>query len=164
MEAKKSGLFDKIKKIKGMEYILIGIVALIIAVIYFSGNAKKQTETSDDAVARYVDSLERRLSETLSAVKGAGKVSVAIKVAGGNKTVLAADVVTVKNGEQVQITESPLIVGGKVVVLAETYPEITGVLIVAAGASDIGVRTELLSAATTLLSVEPDKVEILAGK
>ncbi len=166
MDTKKPGLIDRIKKIKGLEYIVIGIIAILIVVIILSDNLfeSKSKSKSGDGVTEYVSSLESRLATTLSGVKGAGKVSVAISVAGGNKTIIATDVTTTKNGTELQTTESAVLVGGKVVVLGETYPEITGVVIVASGASDPVVKMNLLSAAETFLSVDSAKVKIFTGK
>ena len=165
MENKKANIFDKIKKIKGLEFIIIGIVAFLIIVILFSdGTLFKSRAADNDTVEEYVSSLEARLEKTLSQVKGAGRVKVVISVAGGNKTVIASDVKTVKNGNELQVTETPVLVGGKVVVLNELYPEVSGVLIVASGASSVSVKVDLVNAVTTFLSVEPSKVKILTGK
>ena len=51
--------------------------------------------------------------------------------------------------------------GGEAVIIREDQPEVRGVIVVAQGAGDIGVRMELLNAVTTLLGVQADKVEIL---
>jgi len=160
-----TNLTDKIKKIKGIEYVIIALIGLLIVFLIFSdgifSNSKKKSE---DDVSAYVSSLENRLEKTLSEVYGAGKVNVAITVNGSNKTVIATDATTVKDGNKLQITETPVMVGGKVVVLSEEYPEITGVIIVASGADNITVKLDLLNATTTLLSVDESKVQILKGK
>ena len=46
-------------------------------------------------------------------------------------------------------------------IIREDQPEVRGVIVVAQGAGDIGVRMDLLHAVTTLLGVDADKVEIL---
>ena len=51
--------------------------------------------------------------------------------------------------------------GGEAVIIREDQPKVRGVIVVAQGAGDIGVRIDLLNAVTTLLNVEADKVEIL---
>ena len=163
MTQKKNNFFSKLKEIKGIEFVIAGVIAvLVITVVLGDSFGGKDTET--DEVGDYVTSLENRLEKTLSQIKGAGKVSVVITVAGGNKTVIATDVTTVKDGEQMQITETPVLVGGKVVVLNELYPEVVGVLIVSSGADDITVKMNLMSAATTLLTVDESRVHILTAK
>lgn len=156
---------EKIKKIKGIEYIIIALIGLLIVFLIFSdGIFSTKKKNNEDGISEYVASLENRLERTLSEVYGAGKVSVAITVNGSNKTVIATDTTTVKDGNKVQTTETPVMVGGKVVVLSEEYPEITGVIIVSSGADNITVKINLLNATTTLLSIDENKVQILKGK
>lgn len=158
-------IFDKLKKIKGLEYIFIILSGVVILCVMMSDNMfSKNSSKENISTGEYVSLLESRLENALKQVDGAGRVNVAISVAGGNKTVIATDVTTIKNGTEVQITETPILVGGKVVVLNELYPEIVGVVIVASGADNLPVRLDLLNAATTLLSIGDDKVQILKGK
>ena len=62
------------------------------------------------------------------------------------------------------VTQSPVIVSGKPVVLKEAYPEITGVVIVAEGAGNLTVKVDLLNACETFLSITEDKIRILSMK
>lgn len=163
MGSKKIDLFSKLKKIKGIEYIVIGIIVILVALVLF-GNLFTTEAEDDREIDSYVSSIENRLKNTLSNIKGVGKVSVAVSVNGGNKTVIATDVTTVKNGNELQITETPILVGGKVVVLNELYPEITGVIIVAGGADNLNTKLNILSATTTLLSIDESRVSIITGK
>ena len=164
MENKKQSLLSRLKKIKGVEYIVIIIIALLIILILFSDSFTSKENTQSSSVVEYVSTLENKLERTLSKIKGVGNVSVVITVNGGNKTVIATDVTTIKNGTEVKITEAPVLVGGKVVVLNELYPEITGVMIVAGGADNLSVKLNVMTATTTLLSIDESKVSILTGK
>jgi stage III sporulation protein AG len=158
-------IFDKLKKFKGLEYIFIILSGVAILCVMMSDNMFSKNSIKENiSTGEYVSLLESRLENALKQVDGAGRVNVAISVAGGNKTVIATDVTTIKNGTEVQITETPILVGGKVVVLNELYPEIVGVVIVASGADNLPVRLDLLNATTTLLSIGDDKVQILKGK
>ena len=47
-------------------------------------------------------------------------------------------------------------------IVREDLPQVRGVVVVAKGAGNIGVRQKLLSAACTLLGVSQDKVEVLS--
>lgn len=166
MQTSKNDFISKIKKIKGLEYIIVGVVGLLVAFVLFgekitSCEGSNKTSGQSDT---YVSSIEDKLEETISRISGAGKVSIAVSVSGGKRTVVAKDVVTVKNGNEVQTTETTVILGGKVVVLCELYPEVTGVLVVAGGADNLSVKLKILSAVTTLLDVEEDRVVIIKGK
>ncbi len=164
MSVKNRNLIEKIKKIKGLEFIIAGVIGLIVIAIMLSDSEIFTSKDNSGSNREYVSSLEERMSKTLSKVKGAGKVSVAITVDGGSKTVIATDTTTIKNGNELQITETPVLVGGKVVVLGENHPQIVGVVVVAPGAEELSVRMALMDAATTLLSIDADKVQILTGK
>ena len=161
MDSKKSSFLEKIKKIKGLEFIVIGIAALLVLFLAFGFKSNGKTDAAEDG---YIRDLEARLSSALSDVSGAGKVKVVISAVGGNTTLIATDVTTLKGSNGVEIRETPVLIGGKVVVLGEKYPEISGVLIVASGADDISVRTELIEAAATLLSIDRKKIQVLTGK
>ena len=50
------------------------------------------------------------------------------------------------------------------IVTIELLPKITGVLIVASGASDIKLKTTLINATASVLSVNISNVEVLEGK
>ena len=73
--------FEKIKSGKGVEFLVAGIAAVCILVLAFGGNCSASGEKAEEGDS-YVVSLETRLKNTLSGVKGAGRVSVAIAVSG----------------------------------------------------------------------------------
>ena len=52
-------------------------------------------------------------------------------------------------------------VSGEALIIKENQPKVRGVIVIAQGAQDIGVRNGILSAVMTLLDVTADKVEIL---
>ncbi len=160
-DKKEKGLKSVLKKIK-TEYLILAAV-FIVAIIILIGAitpAKTQTASSASAVDDYVVTLEKKLKNCLSEVKGAGKVDVIISVASSMQTVFATET-TVTNSVK---KETTVTVGGKPVVLKETYPEISGVLIVAEGADNIAVKVDLLNACEVFLSVTEDKIKILSMK
>jgi stage III sporulation protein AG len=125
---------------------------------------KNVASKNDDEVLTYVAELEERLSNTLSKVKGAGKVSVVITVKSGIETVLAMNTTTTKTDNGIEVVETPIILNGKTVVLKEMYPEILGVLIVAEGADEISVLRKIQQATTSLLDINVNQIEILTMK
>ncbi|MBR1867680.1 MAG: hypothetical protein IJ800_03770 [Clostridia bacterium] len=154
-------MFDKLKKIK-FEYLIVGaliIAVVIVAAMTFSG--KGEENASGGSSTDYISGLEIKLSETLSKIEGAGQVSVVITAKTGVTTEIAEDKKTVSDGEKVTSTSTPVLVGGKPIILREIYPEIIGVVIVAKGAGNITVKMSLLDAATTALGISADKIQIL---
>ena len=161
-EKKKNGLFGFFKKIK-TEYLIIAAVAIVIIIVLFGigGGGNSASSEQTDSVEQYVESLEQKLKNCLTNVKGAGKVDVIISVNSSMQTVFATE----KNySKDSALKETPIIVSGKPVVLKQAYPEIVGVVIVAKGASNISVKVDLLNACQTFLSITEDKIQILTMK
>ena len=157
--------FEKLKKNKKTQYVVLGLLAIIALLIFMFGykNQQSTTSTSTDYVANYVENLEERLSDVLGKVKGAGNVSVIITVESGMETVLAMKTITKEdvNGK-IETETTPIIVNGKTVVLKELYPKIVGVLIVSDGAKNISVMSKLQQETVSLLNIDINQIEILS--
>lgn len=148
--------FSKLK----IEYLIVIVLAAICLIIVFgSTNSNGKDDESSD-IDEYVANLEDKLQNNLSKVRGAGKVSVIISIDSKMETVLA----TVKKSENDIVTEEPFTVGGKTVVITETYPKISGVVIVSEGADNLSVKVALVNATKVFLNVGSDKIQILPMK
>ena len=79
--------------------------------------------------------VETRLSATLSQIEGAGSV----------RAMVLMDETAGAFGEK-------------------GAPKVSGVIIVASGAYDLGVRLRLQQAVTTLFSLDADRVEVFSGR
>lgn len=157
--------FNRLKNNKTVEYIFLAILSLtIVAIFAFSLSGKNSSVESSDAVDVYVRDLEDRLSNTLSKVDGAGKVSVVITVNSGMETVIATEKTSVTENGKTTVIDEPILVNGKTVTLMEKYPKIIGVLIVAEGAKNITVMQKIQQATISLLNIELSQVEILTMK
>lgn len=152
MEKEKKNLKDLFKKIK-IEYIAVAALIVVVALIASSSFSFSKSDSTDaQDVSSYVTELEKKLSKSLSEVKGAGRVEVIISVESGFKSVYK------------ESTDGLVLVNGKPVVVTEGYPAITGVIIVAEGANNLSVKISLLSAARIFLNVGEEKIKILTRK
>lgn len=160
----KFSIFEKIRENKKLQYAIIVVFLVVIVIMFvFSSNTEKTTsQTEYDYIQNYVNSLENKLSDCLSKVKGAGKVSVMITVESGMETVLAMSSTTKETSSGTETQTTPVIINGKTVVVKELYPKITGVLIVAEGASNLLVMNKLQNATISLLDVNIDQIQILS--
>ena len=151
---------------KKFQYILVCVLAVVVVLIFVLSFMPNSQVKSDEigVVDEYVKSLESRLSNTLSQVKDAGKVSVVITVESGMETVLAMKTTTKENGSIIETETSPILVNGKTVVIKEKYPNIVGVLIVCQGANNITVLSKIQQATVSLLNINLNQIEILAMK
>lgn len=161
-EEKKRSVLEWIKNKKVLEYgfIVFLVIAVFLFVLSTFSDSSDKSAVAEDSVGRYVERLESKLSSVLSAVENAGKVDVVISVESGMETVYAYE--TVIKGETT--TQTPVLVGGKPVVVKEVYPPITGVLIVAQGANSVSVMRKLQQATISLLNVDIQQIEILTMK
>lgn len=130
---------------KKMTWVIAGIVILLILFLFFSSYF---TDTAADSGEDLNSGLERKLSAALSEMQGVGKVKVVISYES------TAESVPASAGTEELFSAEPLI-------LKQNLPRVRGVLVVAEGAEDIRIRTELMYAVTALLDVSPDRVEIL---
>ena len=174
----KFSFISKLKKIKGIEYIIIGIVCVLVLVIYFATNTNHtgtsyQTSGQEQKTnsTSYAQEIENKLCNVLSQVKNAGKVSAMITLESGGEIVVATSTEERENTTQGTNNstksntkvESPVIVNNAPLIVMEYFPKIKGVVIVAQGAKDVKVRLELLRAVQTLIDVDASRIEILAG-
>lgn len=168
--------WDKLKKIKNIEVIIgIFILAIILLVYAATTDGKKSAPVTASATDSYAET-EDRLEKLLSEVDGAGDVSVMITYSGTKKVVTAESVEQTSNtksdnsaGSSYTVTTttsetSPVLSGGNAVILQELNPDVVGVVIVAEGARDIGVRLELLRLTATALNVDESVIAISAAK
>ncbi len=167
MNDKKKSILDSVKNNRKLHYFLIFITICFIAVFFVFSLDKTESlnQTNNTVIGEYVSSLEKRLSSSLSKVKGAGKIEVVITVESGMETVLAMKTTTTvnENGKK-ETVETPILVNGKTVTLKENYPRITGVLIVAEGADNIMVLSKIQQATVSLLDINLNQIEILTMK
>lgn len=150
------------------------------------GNSNRNAEgqqmmacTREDA--DYIKQQENRLEEILSGVKSVGKVKVMITA---NRTV-QKNVLQDGSREQEQLTETDSAGGSRISVseksegttvfydiegnnvpyiLSETYPEITGVVVIAEGCGTGTVDLDILNAVQVLFDVPAHKIKIMKMK
>lgn len=162
-------------KMRGNKKLELGIyagLALCCFLLCIAGDRSKESNMTQPAAAESsIDQLEQRLMDTLSCVRGAGKVKVMVTYETGNEIVPAmnTDVTSSINvsGESKSRTESSSPVTtyqngqNEAIVLMEREPTVRGVIVVAQGAADISVRLKLQAAVQAVLGVEAEKVEVL---
>ena len=179
-DKKKVGIFDKIKKIKNFEiYLAVGLILIMVAIYLttFGGGARSGSSSAanwqrsnEDSYAR---ELESKLANTLANIKGAGKVTAMVTVVGSATLEIAYNIDEKSITQQgsggsatttTTIVKNPVIVGGQPLVILEIKPKLKGVVIVASGAGDPGVRLQLLRAVQALIADDSVRIEIFTGK
>ena len=189
---KKKGNAEK-RKLSTIENLIIivilGVIIILASSYLANSNDAEDTMNEASSVAsvdkRTVQSgysiegqdivadIERRLSELLSKVEGAGQVSVMVYADTGSEQVPAYnDVQDTRNderadGKSLEISETrQLALAGtdEPVILKVIIPQIKGVVVVAEGADDILIKAQLNNAVCTLLGIPEHRVQILKHK
>lgn len=165
---KNKNFFESIKEKfnksnKRQVVIIILIIGFILIVgLYFLSS--KQEKTNDTGFNDYVKNIEENLSDILSKIEGAGKVSVMITVSETNETILASKTTETEINGKITVEKTPITVNGKTITVKESFPKVTGVLIVAEGANNINVINKLLTATMSVIDVDKNKIEIMTMK
>ena len=158
-EEKKSGklsfldnlkIVKKIKQNKHIGLIVVVIFVLILLLLLFSDfnfNTSKMEmlETSTySTYYQYAETLENKLKNVLGKIKGLGNIEVMVSL--DNNSINVSNSNTSSDEQSVEI-----------------LPNISGVVIVSSGASDINVKLNLLTATQTLLDIAQNKIQIYVG-
>jgi len=173
-------LWEKLKKIKNIEIYAAVVVVIIIIIIYCSTLVTPKQSTANDSGAAvsavtqtYADMIESKLAEVIGSIKGAGHVAVMVMTDGEGTSELAYNIdektveQTGTSGQGTTTTTSTktllLGTGGKPIVLWINPPDIIGIIVVATGAADVGVRLNILKAVQTIIGSSNAHIEILTG-
>ena len=182
-QVKKQGLITRFAKLdfkKKLQYLAILLVVIVILAIYFTsaGSPVSQGPVSQAATVSGTvpSSVEEKLQETLSKIEGAGLVQVMITYESSAEIVPAISVdtqtstttdereggssTTKSENSQSEVVTVNGSSGNNALVLKENSPPVKGVIVVAEGADDIGVKLSLLSAVKTILNISPDQVDV----
>jgi len=171
----------KLRRVKHIEiYAAIAVIAVMV-LIYLSTFGGSSKPNSSDALTKvendFVREMEQKLVKTLSQVKGAGKVDAMVTAVGSGTLEIAYNIdektITQSGGtgaanSTTTVVKTPVIINGKngpqPLVLLEIKPKLKGVVIVATGANDPGVRLSLLRAVQALVADPGVNIEILTRK
>lgn len=178
---KDNDLIKKFSNIKGVKIVVPLILLVLVLTIYYSffNDSSKKTSSfnsiSYTSSLEYSQLLEDKLKSVLSSIKGAGNVNVMITLESGPELKIATqtdertNTTTNASGTTTSITvvEEPIIItqnGEETpLVLMEILPVVKGVVVVAEGAKDVGVKLQLLEAVQALLSLSSGNIQILTG-
>ena len=177
-----SNKFSLVKMLSGksLKIIALSIVCIIIFLIFLGIGNNSEVSNSNNVTTNkyeyittmeYCTELENKLEKVLSQIKGAGSIGVMITVQGSPELVYAVDsdtkVSTNNNGSTTTNSSSPIIVqtssGSTPLILTENLPLVKGVIVVSSGASDIGIKLDIINAVSTLLDISTDKISVLKG-
>ncbi len=145
--------------------LIVGIVLMQIP----AGETKKEGKEEAQSVTSCEISVEEKLSEILSSVKGAGNVQVFLSEATGVQTVYQTDTTasstdsaTNETAKVVTITDSDRNENG--LVLYKNAPSYRGALVVCEGADDALVKYSIINAVASVTGLKSDCITVLKMK
>ena len=170
---------EGLNKISNLKPLIIILVLLVVAVVVLNmtSSTKKTSKTASVSNSNfttsfeYIKQIEQKLGDVVSGIKGAGKTKVMISISSSPALELAHNVeektVTTSSGTTTTKNTEPIIVTksgeSSPLILRETLPEITGVIVVSAGAKDVKVKMDIILAVATALGIGSNIVEVFAG-
>lgn len=163
---------EKLLKILGQYKFVLIVIAAGIILLLWPTDAKEETASAEEGQMsgeeRFsVEELEDRLSEALSRVAGAGKVTVVLTVKSGMERVLATDTTASQSDDRREVEEQTVIIstgdGEEAVLITQRYPTFLGALIVCEGGDDPNVRLQLTQAVAVLTGLGTDRITVCKG-
>lgn len=155
------------------------LLALIIALIAFSGSgdssSKNESNTANNiesgsSGASYEEVIEDRIESIVNSIGGITEANAFVYTKGSIEIIYGEDVEIKTSGSSGEsVVESKAIAFSKdgsttsAVIVTKKYPEIEGVLVVAKGADDEKKRIMIINALASVLGININSIEVLAG-
>lgn len=177
----KLGKWAKEDKNSKYMWLVMGLIVLVLGITFWPmGNPKETkipavvTQTTVKESQSYEEALEKKLANILSKMEGVGEVNVMVTIVSNEEKVLAEDTTTSMQrteekdqagGTRVSDTDNTtqkivLQDGNTPYVIKQNAPVIKGVLILAQGAGNSGVRESVTNAVASLLDVPVHKISV----
>ncbi|MBD5118779.1 MAG: stage III sporulation protein AG [Clostridiales bacterium] len=157
------------KLLEKYKYVLIILGLGLILLLWPTGEKKQAEESADHSALEEFDlaALEEKLSQTLSQVEGAGKVTVALTVKSGMEQVPVTDRSTSVTERGNSLEEKTVVIGTgsgqEMVVRVQRYPQFQGAVVVCQGGDRADVRLLLTQAVSALTGLGADRIAICKG-
>ena len=159
------GKIDPKKLWQGLKkYRYAALVLLLGLALLLLPGGKKTTQKSNAAAS--AAETERRLTQMLEQIAGAGQVSVMLTLETGERVEYQTDVQASSDGAQSSESRKTVILSegssyDKAAVAATTYPRFQGALIVCEGADSAAVRLRLLEAVSAVTGLSTDRITVV---
>jgi len=146
--------------------ILLALGGVLCLYFAFGGGEKSVAEEyTDDFAKDYADTLERKLSEALSRVKGAGECYVTVMLSDGGRDEYAVEEKSAVMGESSSQSETsyPLTKdenGESPLKITRYPPTLSGIAVVCKGGDSLSVKTELTELISSLTGLPSSRIHI----
>lgn len=157
-----------VKRYKFVLMIMIaGIIILAIPVKEDRSAANNSTEVVRGEEDFSIETLEAKLSDILSRIDGAGRVSVMLTVHSGTERILAMNREESTDIQESELKEEAVIIstgdGEEAVLIGQNYPVFRGALVVCPGGDDPEVVLMLTKALSSLTGLSSSHITVCKG-
>lgn len=170
----------KLKTVKHLDYIVVGVLVIILLFILFNGSFKLDKNSAKNENKTYISMedyssyMEEKLSNALSNIEGVGDVDVVISFESGYEKIPAyskdsasdlkdesrtGDSLLYKTSKE---NTTPIVVNGEVLILKEVCPKALSAIVIAEGGNNGKVKYLLTMATKTILDISTEKIEIFS--
>lgn len=172
---KKEWLFKRLRKLTDKEKSLFLKLSLCLAagivLMTISSGGKTTSPQAKEATAEplFLDyyseevALEEKLVAIFSAVKDAGKVSVALTFEEGTESIFAEESNETLSENESETSSALAEINDTPVLIKQRLPKVRGLVIVAQGAGNPLVKERLYEAASSLLGLTSAQIAIIEG-
>lgn len=158
------------KTLERYKYVLLVIIAGVLLLLWPTGEGRQEQRREEQTESQEtfdLDALEEKLSQTLSQVEGAGRVTVTLTVKSGMEQVLASDRTTSVTERGSSVAEETVLAGSggaqEPVLLTRRYPTFQGALVVCQGGDSAELRLLLTQAVSALTGLGADRITVCKG-
>lgn len=156
------------KLLERYKWVLLVIVVGLVLLLLPAGHAKQggQNQNQNQMPSSFdLAELEKKFSDALSEITGAGEVKVVLSLKTGTRQILAEDNKYAQKENGLEKSASTVILSKgsgvqETVKLQEIYPQFQGALIICSGGEDPAVRLKLTEATAALTGLGTDKISI----
>jgi len=163
------------EKVKSIKYVLIVVLVGLVLIMLPDSTEKKQNTDFTHSKKEPEFSLaeeEKRISEALAEIDGAGEVRVVLSVYSSEEKIIAVDTESYtlqENGEKREESSVTSVIisengGESPVTVRMIYPEYRGALVVAEGAGNAETRLRLVQAVADLTGLSSEKITVVKMK
>lgn len=145
---------------------LVGCVVLMIPTKdERSGNTSAEGVKGEEDFS--IETLEMELSEILSKIEGAGRVSVMLTAQSGTERILATNREMSTDGQESELQEKTVIISvdnsEETVLIGQNYPVFRGALVVCPGGDNPEVVLMLTKALSALTGLSSSRITVCKG-
>ena len=169
MKMLKKMLSDKEKRLRVIFF--LGCAGVVLIVLPDFLPERKSTAVSDsgildplDETEEYRISLEKRLTEVISSISGAGETKVMISVGAAKEYVYAeksdVDRRTQNEGESLRSQGEPVLNGQDALLKTVLVPKVSGAAVICEGAADPVTRERVMNTASAVLGIAVSKISV----